>query len=114
MEGMPMIVDLNPIAPESFSCPHGGEGEMTVKIYQDEKRKIMPCRLAPGGVIGMHCHESGEEIAYVLYGTGVAICDGKEEALSTDVCHICPKGSSHSIRNTGLADLVLLTVEEKG
>ena len=106
-----MIVDFNPIQPENFSCPYDGAGEMTVKRYQDERRKIMPCRLSPGSEIGMHCHETGEEIAYVLYGTGLAVCDGKEELLSTDICHICPKGSSHSIKNTGLADLVLLMVE---
>ena len=109
-----MIVDLNPIAPETFSCPHGGNGEITVKKYQDEQRKIMPCRLSPGSEIGMHCHENGEEIAYVLYGTGIAVCDGKEEMLSTDICHICPRGSSHCIKNTGLADLVLLMVEKMG
>lgn len=47
---------------------------------------------------------------YVLSGTGKAICDGKEESLAPGTCHICKKGSEHSIVNTVEEDLVLLTV----
>jgi len=37
-------------------------------------------------------------------------CDGKEELLTAGCCHICPKGSEHSIINTGEQDLVMLTI----
>ena len=53
---------------------------------------------------------ASDDINYVLAGTGKAVCDGKEELLTTGTCHICKKGSSHSILNTGETDLVLLTV----
>lgn len=43
-------------------------------------------------------------------GTGKAICDGEEEILTAGCCHICRKGSEHSIINTGSEDLCLLTV----
>jgi len=105
-----MIIDFNAIAENTASCPHGGEGELTAKAYADPKRKIIPCRIHPGSAIGLHSHDSSEEICYVLYGSGIAVCDGVEEPLYTDACHICPKGSSHAIKNTGLTDLVLLTV----
>ena len=39
-----------------------------------------------------------------------AVCDGCEETLTAGVCHVCRKGSEHSIANTGEEDLVLLTV----
>lgn len=39
-----------------------------------------------------------------------AICNGVEEVLAAGICHICPKGSEHSIINTGDNDLVMLTV----
>lgn len=39
-----------------------------------------------------------------------AVCDGQEEILSAGICHICKKGSKHSIVNIGDEDLVLLTV----
>ena len=49
-------------------------------------------------------------INFILYGEGTAVCDGQEEKLEADVCHICLKGSEHSITNTGTEDLVMLTV----
>lgn len=46
-------------------------------------------------------------------GTGVAVCDGAEEALAPGVMHICPQGSTHSIANTGDDDLVMLAIVVK-
>ena len=63
-----------------------------------------------GGSIGLHKHETSDDINYVLSGTGKAICDGQEEILKAGTCHICKKGSQHSIENIGNDDLVLLTV----
>ena len=42
-------------------------------------------------------------------GTGKPVCNGQEEILNAGTCHICKKGSEHSISNTGSEDLVLLT-----
>jgi mannose-6-phosphate isomerase-like protein (cupin superfamily) len=50
---------------------------------------------------------------YIISGIGKAFCDGTEEALSPGVMHICPKGSEHSIVNTGEEDLVMLTIVVK-
>ena len=47
---------------------------------------------------------------YVLSGNGKATCDGEKEILSPGTCHICKKGSEHSIENTGDEDLILLTI----
>lgn len=58
----------------------------------------------------MHEHPTSDDINYVILGTGKAICDGEEEILTAGSCHICKKGSSHSIINTGDDDLVILTV----
>lgn len=87
-----------------------GTGEMTAKLYADEYGKIIPSRIHPGGSIGPHRHETSDDINYVLAGTGRAVCDGEEELLTAGTCHICRKGSAHSIENTGGEDLVLLTV----
>ena len=106
-----MRIDFSFIPESSQAGMHGGAGEITSKVYEDSSRKVTPCRIHPGSSIGMHSHENGSEICYVLYGTDFAVCDGVQEPLSTDICHICPKGSSHSITNTGLTDLVMLMVE---
>ena len=63
-----------------------------------------------GGSIGLHRHETSDDINYVLSEKGKAVCDGKEEYLSAGMCHIFKKGSEHSIMNIGDEDLVLRTV----
>ncbi len=76
----------------------------------DNGGKIITCSVHKGGSIGTHKHETSDDINYVLSGEGKAICDGIEETLTTGCCHICKKGSEHTIFNTGYDDLVLLTV----
>ena len=63
-----------------------------------------------GGSIGPHRHETSDDINYIISGAGYAVCDGKKEILTAGTCHICKKGSEHSITNTGKEDLVMLTV----
>ena len=105
-----MKIDFGSLPDMKIPGMHGGDGEMTARMFEGNGLKVIPCRIHPGGSIGLHRHENGDDINYVLYGNGVAVCDGVEEDLATDVCHICPKGSEHSIKNTGMIDLVMLTV----
>ena len=105
-----MNINFNEIPTQTISGLHGGSGELVAKIYSGEFGKVTPCRLQPGASVGLHSHE-GVEIIYVLYGFGTAVCDGVEEPLSTDVCHVCPPGSFHSIANTGEVELVMLQAE---
>ena len=77
---------------------NNGTGMMSAKMYMDEQGKIIPCSIHTGGSIGLHKHENGDDISYVLSGNGKAICDCKEEILSSGTCHICKKA-----RNTVLS-----------
>lgn len=104
-----MNINFNEIPTQTLSGLHGGAGDVVAKIYSGAFGKVIPCRLQPGASIGLHRHEHGMELCYVLYGFGKAVCDGAEEPLSTDVCHVCPAGSEHSIENTGEVELVMLT-----
>lgn len=105
-----MLIDFN--GKDEITCPgmNGGTGMMTAKMYMDAQGKIIPCAIHVGGSIGIHRHETSDDISYVLSGEGKAVCDGQEEKLVAGICHICKKGSSHSILNTGNEDLVLLTI----
>ena len=105
-----MIIDFNKIEEVKISGMNGGTGEITAKMYMDKYGKVIPCCIHVGGSIGIHKHETSDAINYIISGTGKAICNGKEELLSSGTCHICRKGSEHSIINTGDNDLVLLTV----
>lgn len=105
-----MLIDFNNIKEKTVPGMNGGKGSMTAKMYMSDAGKIIPCVIHKGGSIGMHRHETSDDINYVLSGNGKAVCDGKEEMLEKNTCHICKKGSQHSIINTGDDDLVLLTV----
>ena len=105
-----MLIDFGKMKEVTLPGMNHGTGTMTAKLYMDEKGKIIPCAIHKGSSIGLHRHETSDDINYVLSGTGIAICDGKEEMLNPGVCHICRKGSEHSITNTGEEDLVLLTI----
>ena len=105
-----MIIDFNKIEELAFPGMNGGTGLMTVRMYNDEKYRIIPTTIHSCGSIGMHRQTSGDDMNYILSGIGRAICDGVEEELRPGVLHICPKGSEHSIINTGTEDLVLFTI----
>lgn len=105
-----MLLNFNEMKEITMPGMNDGTGTMSAKLYMDEQGKIIPCSIYPGGSIGMHTHETSDDINYILSGTGKAVCDGIVESLSTGTCHICQKGSAHSIENTGEEDLVMLTV----
>lgn len=105
-----MLIDFNEMKEITVSKMNSGTGEISAKMYVDGDGKIIQCRIHKGSSIGMHEHPTSDDINYVISGTGKAICDGEEEVLTAGSCHICKKGSSHSIINTGDDDLVILTV----
>ncbi|WP_044295919.1 cupin domain-containing protein [Robinsoniella peoriensis] len=105
-----MFINFNEIAERKITGMNGGNGEMSAKMFMSDNGKINPCRIHARGSIGVHSHQTSDDINYILSGTGKAICDGKEEILMAGVCHICQKGSEHSITNTGDEDLVMLTI----
>lgn len=108
-----MRIDFNEI--ESMTLPgmNNGTGTMSARMYNDDSYRIIPTAIHPGGSIGNQKQESGDDLNYIISGTGKAICDGAEEELRPGVMHICPKGSEHSIINTGEEDLVMLTIVVK-
>ena len=47
---------------------NGGTGLMTVRMYNDEKYRIIPTTIHSGGSIGMHRQTSGDDMNYILSG----------------------------------------------
>lgn len=105
-----MLINFNDINEIRIPCMNGGTGEMSAKMSMNENGKIISCKIHKGGSVGLHKHETSDDINYIISGEGEAFCDGEKEILSAGTCHICRKGSSHSIVNTGNEDLVILTV----
>ena len=108
-----MQIDFNKIELMTFPGMNNGTGTMSARMYNDDSYRIIPTAIHPGGSIGNHKQGSGDDMNYILSGTGKAICDGIEEELRPGIMHICPKGSVHSIVNTGEEDLVMLTIVVK-
>lgn len=105
-----MLINLNEIQEVTMPGMNNGTGAMSARMFMDEHEKIILCAIHAGGSIGLHRHDSSDDINYVISGTGKAVCDGVEENLYQGVCHVCKKGSVHSIVNTGSSDLIILTV----
>ena len=108
-----MQIDFNNIESVTFPGMNDGTGMMSARMYNDENYRIIPTVIHPGGSIGNHEQNSGDDMNYIISGMGKAICDGIEEALQPGVMHICPKGLAHAIINTGAEDLVMLTIVVK-
>lgn len=113
MAGIQMIIDFNKIDGIDVAHMNGGEGEVNAKMEVNDIGRFVECIIPPKASIGNHTQESNHDINYIISGEGISICDGVEEILKPGVCHVCPKGSSHSIINTGDEDLVFFTIVPK-
>ena len=105
-----MLIDFNKLKESVVPGLNGGTKTAKVKVCSDSEQAVMYSTIPIGGCIDHHTHENSDDISYVLSGTGKATCDGEEEILTAGCCHICKKGSAHSIINTGEEELILLTV----
>jgi mannose-6-phosphate isomerase-like protein (cupin superfamily) len=63
--------------------------------------------LKPGSGIGLH-EQKEDEIYYVLSGKGVMTLDGKTVEVTPGTAVLTRPGSSHSLKQTGDEDLVIL------
>ena len=100
-----MIYDFNQSVNHSIPNLNGGDGTVFAKVIPGEAGAVMFAVIPPNCSIGAHTHEKDMDYNFILSGTGIAVCDGKEESLFPGVCHFCPKGSRHSIRNTGTENM---------
>ena len=73
-----MLVDFNEFQEITIAGMNGGTGMMSTKMFMDEQGKIIHTKIHSGGSIGMHKHETSDDINYVISGTGKAVCDGEE------------------------------------
>lgn len=91
--------------------PHAGGGATTAyPFFADLKDLRMVFRkraLHPGSGIGSHTQED-DEIYYVLSGTGEYSLDGKTTSVTAGMALLTRRGSTHSLKQTGTDDLVLL------
>lgn len=105
-----MIIDFSKIKESVITNFYGGDDNTIAKMHVDDMNRIMLIKLEPGASIGLHKHENGSEIVYILQGKGKAIFDDGQEELQPGSCHYCPKEHSHSLINDGAEDLIFFAV----
>lgn len=105
-----MIINFRDMEETILTEFYGGNKELRAYMHNDGLNKIMRAKLVPGASIGLHTHEAGSEIIYVLEGKGKVLYDGNYEDVKAGTCHYCPKGHSHSLINDSEEDLIFFAV----
>lgn len=101
-----MIIDFKKMDETIFPNFKGGEKEFAANMFFDGTNRIFKGRLIPGATIGMHSHDDSCEVIFILEGSGTIVekepgMDGETiSPVSVGDCLYCPKGYSHSLRNT--------------
>ena len=101
------------ILPIVCSNCHDGEGALVCKSLLDgfnpERICFMHSDDMPAGVsIGLHKHESNEEIYYLVSGKGILTYDDKEYEMKSGDVSVCKIGHSHAF--LAVDDCVLIVV----
>ena len=115
-----MIIKFDDIELSHMPNFKGGEKEFAANMFFDGTNRIFKGKLVPGASIGMHTHDDSCEVIFVLEGCGTIVerAAGAEvetvSAVKAGDCLYCPKGDSHSLRNTAEeGDLVFYAVVPK-
>ena len=59
-------------------------------------------QIAPGQTVKpAHSHPNGEEVIYIITGSGKVMVDGKVEAVTAGCAVLFPQGKVHMLSNTG-------------
>ena len=105
-----MLIDFNELSEIAIPTINGGEGEVIAKMEVNDCGRFIQTIISPDSSSAPHLQQSNDDINFIVSGEGIAICDDVEEIIKAGTCHVCPKGSTHSIINNGDEDLVFYTV----
>jgi mannose-6-phosphate isomerase-like protein (cupin superfamily) len=94
----------------------GGPGTVTLKHYfkpEDFKSKCRLCAkltLPPGAGIGVHKHETEDEVFIILKGQGILDDGSTKTKVAEGDSILTGNGASHAITNDGTTDLEIAAV----
>jgi quercetin dioxygenase-like cupin family protein len=80
-------------------------------VVSDETLKAAHCsacviRIAPGErVRPAHSHPNGDEVIYIVTGSGRALVDGEVPAVKAGTTVLFPQGKIHMLHNTGAEEM---------
>ena len=94
----------------------GGAGEVTIRNFfskEDFKAKVRLCAsmsLPPGASIGLHQHETEDEVYIVTAGSGLLDDTKTQTPVSAGDAILTGRGESHAISNDGKTNLEIIAV----
>jgi quercetin dioxygenase-like cupin family protein len=63
-------------------------------------------RIAPGDKVRpAHSHPNGEEVIYIVHGSGRVMVDGEVSAVKAGSTVLFPRGKVHMLHNTGTGEM---------
>ena len=90
---------------------HKGGGQTTAYSFfakaSDTALVFRKRALHPGSAIGLH-KQDVDEVYYVLSGKGELTLDGEKHEIGPGTAILTRPGSSHSLKQTGTEDLVII------
>ncbi|MDE7278255.1 MAG: cupin domain-containing protein, partial [Oscillospiraceae bacterium] len=72
-----MLIEFKELTETAVPNLNGGEGTISAKMSVHKNCKMMIAKIPAGASIGMHIHETSDDINYVISGSGTAICGRK-------------------------------------
>ena len=94
----------------------GGNGSVTIRHYFDKadfKANMRLCAhmtLPPESSIGLHAHETEDEVYIVLRGTGILDDTRTRTRVNSGDAILTGRGESHSIRNDGNENMEIIAM----
>lgn len=94
----------------------GGDGSVTIAHFftQEEitakSRLCAKMTLPPNASIGLHEHVNEDEVYIIIGGSGILTEGSTETGVTAGDAILTGNGASHSIRNNGNEDLVIIAV----
>lgn len=79
-------------------------------LFTGEKSQLVIMSLKPGEDIGEETHDDGDQLLYLVKGTGVVVIEGKEVAFEKGSIFCVPMGTRHNVKNLGDEPMKLFTV----
>lgn len=115
-----MIIDFNKMDLSVLPNFKGGDKEFKANMFFDGINRIFKGILEPGASIGVHTHDDSCEVIFILEGNGTILEKEPDSSIeienpvSSGDCLYCPKGHTHSLRNTSAeGDLIFYAVVPK-
>lgn len=77
-------------------------------LFTARHSQLVVMTLQPGEEIGLETHENIDQFIRVEAGTGKALLNGEEKALSDGTAVVIPAGTEHNVINTSQSEALKL------